>query len=309
MDELNTYIVQVTGLTKEETGAFGRECKFNGAYCLVKRPNCEMTSVAGCNELTARFVNECRLHSSLRHPNIVQFIGVAYEEEGGGPCLVLERMHSTLASSLESYANIPLPIKLCVLRDVSAGLMYLHSFATPIIHGALSTTNILLTPDWTAKIADFGNSVNRSNLTDYMPPEAINLPHACTCDYEFSLDIFSFGIVALYVATQTRDTDPDKRQEQLETLRATPEVECLNQIVTRCCEHDPSQRPTSCHLNIYVEQLCRANPLPCQDMVHLYLEVSRSLGSSFCMACSTILCCHSWPLSFIHTEWAEFYLE
>ena len=78
MEEFRQYRVQVTQ-TKEEdvlqAGAFDKEHKVSGAYCVVKRLNYEKPSV-GRHESTAQLVRSCRLHSSLRHPNIVQFIGV-----------------------------------------------------------------------------------------------------------------------------------------------------------------------------------------------------------------------------------------
>ena len=289
MEDLSQYRVQVTESTrsKEEgvhqAGAFDKEYKVSGAYCVVKRPNCEKPS-AGRHESTAQLVSACRLHSSLRHPNIVQFIGVVYGEDGGGSCLVWERMNASLASSLEAYPNIPVQIKLSVLRDVSAGLLYLHSFAPPIIHGDLTTTNILLTPDWRAKIADFGNTVDgsffaiSSDALPYMPPEVLIRPPT----YDYKLDIFSFGIVALYVGIQSSDADRNKRQEQLVTLRNTPEVECLYQIVAWCCEHDPNKRPSSRDLNNHLQTLCTANPLPYKDMVHLYKEVSKGRIAIYC---------------------------
>ena len=260
MDSLSGYKVEVTAPRAEEAvrsgGAFNDNVKFSGASCVVK---------------FKRPVEECCLHSRLRHPNIVQFIGVWYGQDGRDLHLVLERMHASLDVSLEAHPHIPLPIKLSVLRDVSAGLMYLHSFAPPIIHGDLTTTNVLLTLDWRAKIADFGNSVDQSALAiapgalAYMPPEALTRPHK----YDSKLDIFSFGTVALYVGVQTRDADHSKRSDQLRTLRAAPDGECLYQIVTWCCDHDPTRRPSSHDLNIQMEQLCTANPLPYKDMVQL----------------------------------------
>ena len=295
MDALEAYKIQVVWPTERVTipgaGAFGKVhgLLYNGAPCMAKglrsalvgnrydsMPSDQLASFG------AIFVRECVLHSKLRHPNIVQFIGV---ESGNDPnnrdlILVMERMDTNLESCLEAYPNIPLQIKLSVLRDVSAGLLYLHSFAPPIIHGDLTTTNILLTPDWRAKIADFGNTVDgsffaiSSGSLSYMPPEALTYPQT----YDCKLDIFSFGIVALYVGIQARGADRNKRQEQLEALRATPEVECLYQIVTWCCEHDPSKRPSSCDLNNHLQTLCTFNPLPYKDMVHLYKEVSKWEG-------------------------------
>ena len=279
MDSLNGYEVEVTAPRVEEAvrsgGAFKDNFTFSGASCVVKfkRP------------VEGQFLIECCLQSRLRHPNIVQFIGVWYGQDGRDLHLVLERMHASLDVSLETHPNIPLPIKLSVLRDVSAGLMYLHSFAPPIIHGDLTTTNVLLTQDWRAKIADFGNSVDQSTLAiapgarAYMPPEALTRPQK----YDSKLDIYSFGIFALYVGIQTRDADRNKRSDQFQTLAATSDGECLCQIVTWCCDHDPTRRPSSHDLNVQMEQLCSANPLPYKDMVQLLHDKVRERCNVTCL--------------------------
>ena len=250
MDELRPYQIEVVWPDEDVlpvgAGAFGKVygISYNGAPCVGKslhnillgRGKYEAVHRDQSTPLLAKFVKECVLHSKLRHPNVVQFIGVEYGvnipvNDQIDLVLIMERMDKNLDSCLEAHPHIPLPIKLSVLRDVSAGLMYLHSFAPPIIHGDLTTTNILLTQDWRAKIADFGNSVDQSTLSTapgalaYMPPEALTRP----LKYDSKLDIFSFGTVALYFGIQTSDPDHNKRSDQLQTLRTASEGECLCQ--------------------------------------------------------------------------------
>eukprot|EP00731_Ephydatia_muelleri_P005138 Em0002g1314a len=164
-----------------------------------------------------------------------------------------------LESCLEAFPNIA--IKLSVLRDVSAGLLYLHSFNPPIIHGDLTMTNILLTPDWRAKIADFGNSVDENILSTapgaliYMPPEAFVKP----LRYDAKLDIFSFGTVSLFMSLQVKACDYGKREELIRRLGADQKLEYIYQIVTWCCEKDQRKRPTSMDLNTRLQDLCPHN--------------------------------------------------
>ena len=251
-------------------GAFGKVygvC-YNGAPCIAKSLHkilmglgtYEAVSKEQTKPLFTKFVKECVIHSKLRHPNIVQFIGVEY---GGDPDtdlhLVMERMDNNLESCLEAVPNgIPLVIKLSILRDVSAGLLYLHSFNPPIIHGDLTMTNILLTHDWKAKIADFGNSVDQSILSTapgaliYMPPEALVKP----LRYDTKLDIFSFGTVSLFTSLQVKACDYDKREELIRRLSADQQLTCMYQIVTWCCEKDQTKRPSSMDLNTQLQKLC-----------------------------------------------------
>ena len=43
-----------------------------------------------------------------------------------------------------------------VVLDIAKGLDYLHSLDPPVIHGDIKPSNILLDPDFKAKIGDFG---------------------------------------------------------------------------------------------------------------------------------------------------------
>ena len=152
-------------------------------------------------------LKECRLMSSLHHPNIVQFIGLCLHSSTQQPILVMEKLKSQLHQLLLTCPTIPPILKHSILRDVARGLTYLHP---QVIHRDLSAKNILLTPFFTAKICDFGNSLSSDlngrlqNLTPYpgkrvyMPPEALAEP----CVYDCSMDIFSFGHLVLFTTIQ-----------------------------------------------------------------------------------------------------------
>ncbi len=130
---------------------------------------------------------ECVTLSKLKHPNIVQFIGVHYGRQGKSDLtLIMECVSTDLYHFLERKKNIPLSIKLSILRDVSFGLVYLHEHNPPIIHRDLTARNILVTSECQAKIADLGVAkiVNlKAQLAHshtsvpgqmyYMPPEAL----------------------------------------------------------------------------------------------------------------------------------------
>ena len=94
----------------------------------------------------------------------------------------------------------------------ASGLLYLHKRNPPVIHRDLTSKNVLLTSSLMAKITDMGNSciikpgLVVKTLTEYpgtllyMPPEAQDDAHR----YGPSLDIFSFGHLALFTITQVK---------------------------------------------------------------------------------------------------------
>jgi len=69
--------------------------------------------------------------TELRHPNIVQFLGLCFLEGSTLPVLVMERLDSSLDDLLETSPGLPLALKLSLLTDVSRGLLYLHTHARP----------------------------------------------------------------------------------------------------------------------------------------------------------------------------------
>ena len=158
-------------------------------------------------DVTDMYLKECRLVSSLHHPNIIQFIGLCLHPSSQHPILVMEKLEIQLHQLLLTCPTIPLILKQSILRDVTRGLAYLHP---QIIHRDLSAKNILLTPFFVAKICDFGSSLScdlnakLQGLTPYpgervyMPPEALADPPM----YDCSMDIFSFGHLALFTMIQ-----------------------------------------------------------------------------------------------------------
>ncbi len=166
----------------------------------------------GVRETVDRYQRECQLMAGLRHPNITQFLGLCFLERSELPLLVMERLEMSVDDLLECYPNIPLPVKISILTDTGSGLVYLHSRGPPIVHRDLTARNILLTSSLTAKITDMGNSrmvtlkptqlaqtlSKNPGTSVYMPPEALSESHR----YGPSLDVFSFGHLALYILTQ-----------------------------------------------------------------------------------------------------------
>ena len=166
----------------------------------------------GAENIVSRYVEECQLMSDLRHPHLVQFLGVCFLPNSSLPVLVMERLLTSLDELLEHNPDIPLSLKRSILADVARGLVYLHSRSPPVIHRDLSARNVLLNSDMVAKIADLGNAriVNFQpaqlartlsripGTMVYMPPEAFE----DTSKYGPSLDSFSFGHLSLFTITQ-----------------------------------------------------------------------------------------------------------
>ena len=158
--------------------------------------------------------------SSLRHPNIVQFIGICLHPSSPLPILVMENLKSQLHQLLVTCSTIPLILKQSILSDIARGLAHLHP---QVIHRDLSAKNILLTPFFTAKICDFGSSLSSDSnarpheLTPY-PGERVYMPPEALIDqpiYGCSMDIFSFGHLALFSIIQVPQSNLTTRTIKL----------------------------------------------------------------------------------------------
>ena len=187
----------------------------------------------GLSKAASEFVRECQLMSTLRHPNIVQCLGVAFFPGSRLPALVMERLLTSLHDLLDPDTPPPrdavpplaffsMALKCSVLQDVARGLTYLHGQSPPIIHRDLSARNVLLSSEIVGKVADLGvariaprmraaaTMTKGPGALIYMPPEAF-APAKSNKEmskYDTSIDIFSFGVVTIFTVGETFPCDP-----------------------------------------------------------------------------------------------------
>ena len=270
----------VTPLNRKELGrgAYGKvyEVKYCETVCAAKEIHSILIEDVGETErrLTIEsFLRECRQCSMLRHPNVIQFLGVYYPtgEDGANRMrllvMVMEMMADSLTSFVDKHKKIPVHIKYSIVHDVSLGLCYLHNHDPPIVHRDLSPNNVLLTAHHVAKISDLGvakviKADSRKTMTkapgtvDFMPPESLD----DTPEYGPPMDVFSFAGIILHTFNQQWPSpskqvqfDPktrrkialmevERRQQYLDKM--TGEAEVLRPLVEECLDDDPAVRPT-----------------------------------------------------------------
>ena len=272
------------------SGSYGCvvEVKIGGKLYAGKKFNSTCSDWNLCSEIAVL--------AQLKHPNIVEYYGICYISDNPLPVLVMERLNTSLFKYIMDPQNSDMALKkkLCILRDVACGLVYLHDQQPIIIHRDLTANNVLLTLDLTAKISDFGNARVLSyveNLTpetmtslpgthEYMPPEAFEDPEDDQTNfiYDSKLDIFSFGHLALFTGIQKlmqlpyptyycperglqARTELERRMEYVEEMQS-----CLGQsphpiiaIIKRCLDNSPPLRPSASALYAQLKDIA---PLP-----------------------------------------------
>ena len=206
----------------------------------------------------AAFKQECDLMLTLRHPNIVQLFGTAWEMESVTVYMVMELCsRGTLDRLLRHEHGASLSWgahKLPIVIGVSRAMSYLHSQRPPIIHRDLKPENILVDDGYNAKIADFGISrevddatMTRAGTPLYSAPELMRMER-----YDESVDVWSFGccVEVLWTHKQVYSAFHRPAGEVLrlvmegEMSPTLPQDSLLASLVKTCCDHDPSSRPS-----------------------------------------------------------------
>ncbi|XP_022743351.1 probably inactive leucine-rich repeat receptor-like protein kinase IMK2 [Durio zibethinus] len=155
------------------------------------------------------FENEVNVLGKIRHSNLLA-LRAYYLGPKGEKLLVFDYMpKGSLATFLHARGPdtpIDWPTRMRIAKGVTRGLLYLHTQEN-IIHGNLTSSNVLLDEDTNAKIADFGlfrlmtaaanaNVIATAGALGYRAPELSKLKKANT-----KTDVYSLGVIILELLT------------------------------------------------------------------------------------------------------------
>ena len=277
-------------------GSYGEvvEVVYLGTSCAAKRIHVVWEQEGG--KPLEEFKRECEIWSRLRHPNVVQLLGLLYKPSTSTspattlPTIIMEKMDCSLRHLVETRPReaLPLAIKVDVLYQVARGLVYLHGLRPPVVHRDLSPNNILINVgSMTAKLSDFGvarvfhSQATRGTVVPgtqhFMPPETFPQAIAPEKGYTDRIDVFSFGCIIICAVTQewpeplppvmqTKKgklvalTEVERRQKYLDCFDPQ-EKACFSSMVPKCLEFTPSQRPKCMALMEALDKLRASHPL------------------------------------------------
>ncbi|KAG7634601.1 Leucine-rich repeat [Arabidopsis suecica] len=155
------------------------------------------------------FENEINVLGRIRHPNLLA-LRAYYLGPKGEKLVVFDYMsRGSLATFLHARGpdvHINWPTRMSLIKGMARGLFYLHTHAN-IIHGNLTSSNVLLDENITAKISDYGLSrlmtaaagssvIATAGALGYRAPELSKLKKANT-----KTDVYSLGVIILELLT------------------------------------------------------------------------------------------------------------
>ncbi|PKI45435.1 hypothetical protein CRG98_034240 [Punica granatum] len=184
------------------------------------------SSIASNPKVRNTFIRELALWQKLRHPNIVQFLGVLKQSDR--LIFLTEYLRNgSLYDILRKKGRLDPRIAVSYALDIARGMNYLHRHKPPIIHRDLTPSNVLQDEAGHLKVTDFGLSkigeerdergykmTGGTGSYRYMAPEVYRRE-----TYGKSVDVFSFAII-VHEMFQGGPSNRAEAPEQLADRRA-----------------------------------------------------------------------------------------
>ncbi|XP_028419670.1 ankyrin repeat and protein kinase domain-containing protein 1 isoform X2 [Perca flavescens] len=210
--------------------------------------------------------------------------------------VVMELMErGSLASLQEALRETPpWPLVFRLAHQVALGINFLHSLPHPVLHQDLKPQNVLLDNSLNAKLTDFGLSRISCSVTqvskdgellggtiNYMPPEAFE---STSYKPTRAFDIYSYGILLWSSVTGKQPYEnanpyivmlriPQGDRPQLDDIKGDAAgLAELTELMKRCWDHKPEQRPRALECTTETEQLFKIHKHELNDAVHEVLK-------------------------------------
>lgn len=199
-------------------------------------------------------MTEANLMKRLDHPAIPRIVDIVENSEA--IYVVMDYVEGeSLDKVLDKFGPQPQDVVLDWAKQLADALNYLHSQNPPIIYRDMKPANVMLKPEGTVKLIDFGTAreYKGTNIADtvvlgtpgYAAPEQYGKRET-----DGRTDIYCLGMTLHYLLTGQNPCDQD--YEYFPVRHWNPEIhEGIERIIERCVRPDPADRFQNCTELLY----------------------------------------------------------
>ncbi|MDP9150435.1 MAG: serine/threonine protein kinase, partial [Myxococcota bacterium] len=224
--------------------------------------------LANNTDMVAMFLDEARVATRLRHPNLVGVLDMDMLNDE--LIIVMEYVEGSTLGTMQSALRklgeqLPVGVAVRILCDALAGLQVVHELLDEagqplgLVHRDVSPHNLMVGTDGTTRVTDFGIALTAGRLAttrpdgtvkgklQYLSPEQVGRKPV-----DQRVDVFAAGIVLWECLTGERLFEaPTEAETVTRVLRdpvpppslLRPEVSTeLDEVCLRALERDPGRR-------------------------------------------------------------------
>lgn len=208
-----------------------------------------------------RFEREMDTLAKLSHPGIPKYIDRYAYEESGDYFLVMDLVDGIPLSKHVTGEGLSTAKIRALLDQALDVLAYLHQQRPPLIHRDIKPANLLLRPNGSVSLVDFGGVRQRAGQTEttttvgtfgYMAPEQLH------GDASPASDIYALGVTVLALLTRQSPEDLPHRGLRFD-YEALQLPAPFDRVLPKMLEPDPDDRLDSVKA---VRAALRAKPQP-----------------------------------------------
>jgi serine/threonine protein kinase len=281
--EFTSFRIDPTDVMQVRTLAHGDFAMISLVYLGDKQAVMKKVSIHSQGqdrEQMLAFMDEIRVCAKLDHPKVVGFLGIMWASLSDLSAIVEYAPRGSLSEYLKDKksarksarstftwleASNESPSKLSFALQISEALVYLQSFAPPVIHGHLRGDSVLLGSEWEVKLNRLGYRLDTPSLS--VEDRAWVAPEVLTGGLlDEKSDIYSFGVVLSELdrcklpfsrkASRRQSVDGGTALKPKFRDDCPPEV---LDIAQSCLQGGPADRPTAMELYYSLRQLQRSN--------------------------------------------------